>query len=629
MKIPRYEQQIGVPNPPQITQIADVRNDNLSGVANSLKELYDIKLKEQEEAKKTAIFQADTSIKMAMSKAMFDLEERIKNGGSYANAEAEYQKAHDKAIADFGSAFDVDESGNTKARALAEYQADGLNNILRIRQSAASRRRSDTAASADLRAEQLRQQLVDAKTPEEANAARQQITSLYASATASIGDSPDVGKLKAIKSIQAAEQDRFQLFAQNNVNNPKAVLDQAETLYKDRLIDTDFYIQARGNAMESIQKLGSVDLFLAYAKDPASAPAPTQQSTDVFFSEKLLKPFQNNEISQIDYETGVVDTVKISGKIPSQLENQMKTIFSIYKEGMSAEYKSAVVSNARLVSKMYDTSPYVFTKDGAGLNKRDVVLSQTIVNRIDAGVPEDIAVDETLKIASDKNYDNAYEQAVKKSYEDSDLKKHFVSKLNIDEVSWPAIQSKATDLYAMSKAMGASDGDAKDNAVKYLSKQYGEFDGVLVKYPPYQVTNIQDKDQWLRLAQKELNNFYESEFPNQVSGTTAAKKFGKAILAGDEQTKMELESNKNPSFVLHYQTQEGAVVPVFDKNGQKVRIAGEPIKQTNIIRPAFSSKLFGGTFIGPVKLGGYTPEELKALEAGIKEEKSRMRGELK
>lgn len=627
MKIPRYEQQVNAPSAPQFSQIADVRTNNLSVLADGLQDVYQDKLREQEEAKKTAYIQADNSIKMALDKAMFDLQERIQNGGSYATAEAEYQKAHDKAIKDFGSAFDADESGNTRLRSMSEYESMGMENILRLRNSISSRRKSDAASSINLRIAQANDEYIMAGDDiSKREAAAKKITGALAGG-ASVGlYTGEEGKLKSMIALRSAEDSRLDYISVLYKNEPSKYLKEVE-LSKE-VLGPEKYISHLAKATSMVDTVATVDSFVSYAKDPSSAQKPTQQSTDLFFNEKLLTPFINNEITQLDYEAGVVDVVNVSGKIPSQLENQMKTTLSMYKENMPADYKKAVISNARLVSKIYDSNPSVFTNEGSGLNKKDVIVSQSIINRIDAGVPEDIAVDETLKMASDKNYDAKYDEQVKKTYTNNDFKNYFTNQLNIDDVSWPLIQSKATDLFAMSKAMGLSDGDAKSSALKYLSKQYGDFNGVLVKYPPNKVTNIQDEKQWLLLAQKELNNFYETEFPSQVSGTTATKKFGKAILAGDEQTKKELENKINPSFALHYQTQEGALIPVFDRNGQKVRIAAEP-KQENIIMPIFSSNLFGGTFIGPIKLGGYTKQQQKELEAGIKIQKQFLRGEYK
>lgn len=264
MKIPRYEQQVGAPNAPQFSRIADLRTDNLSGLADTLEGVYEDKLREQEEAKKTAIFQADTSIKMAMSKAMFDLQERIKNGGSYASAEAEYQKAHDEAIKQFGAAFDVDESGNTKARALAEYQADGLNNILRIREIASSRRRSDAASSANLRIEQLSNQLIGASEEDKA-VIRQQIAGTVASGTAAVGGSGSESKLKAMKAIQGAEDKDLQLYMQNAALNGQSSLPEIERRYKEGLIDVDTYISRRYSAIKQ-DKINPIEMSKAQTK---------------------------------------------------------------------------------------------------------------------------------------------------------------------------------------------------------------------------------------------------------------------------------------------------------------------------------------------------------------------------
>lgn len=264
MKIPRYEQQVGAPSAPQFSQIADVRTNNLSGLADTLEGVYQDKLKEQEESKKTAIFQADTSIKMAMSKAMFDLQERIKNGGSYANAEAEYQKAHDEAIKQFGAAFDVDESGNTRARALAEYQADGLNNILRIRESASSRRRSDAASSANLRVEQLSNQLIGASEEEKA-VIRQQIVGTVASGTAAVGGSGSESKLKTMKVLQSAEDKDLQLYMQNAALEGKSSLPEVEKRYKEGLIDVDTYISRRSTAIKQ-DKINPIEMSIDQTK---------------------------------------------------------------------------------------------------------------------------------------------------------------------------------------------------------------------------------------------------------------------------------------------------------------------------------------------------------------------------
>lgn len=253
MKIPRYDSQVGTATPPQFTQIMDVRSDNgLSAIADGLEQIYKIKLQEQEEAKKTAIFQSDTSIKMALDRAAFDVMEKIKNGGSYANAEAEYQKAHDAAIAQFGKGFDVDESGNTRMRAMSEYQAIGLDKILRIRDAVTSRRRSDTVASADNMVDLLKKDYslaTDDKVKREEIAAK--MSSTIAGLTATGVITPDEGKQKLRSFLESAEEDRLKLLA-TETDSPELLLAEVEA--SKRNVGVDFFVQAKSNSMAALEE---------------------------------------------------------------------------------------------------------------------------------------------------------------------------------------------------------------------------------------------------------------------------------------------------------------------------------------------------------------------------------------
>ena len=626
MRIPQYTSQISAPNAPQFNNTPKLVTDDLGTLVDSLEEVQKVKEKEAEEAKKTAFFQADTSIKMEMDKAKHDIIEKIRNGGSYANAEAEYQKAHTAAINKYAGAYDADKSGNTRARAIAEYNAAGMSDMMQIRDAVTSRRRSDTADSASLRLQQLDRDYSLADTEEKRKAIAFQASSTMASLSGTGIISAADGRARLTKFIQGAESNRIELFKQNHPNDPKAVLAEVEN--SKEILSVDSYIQKRGSALNDIAKIDTADSFIAYAQDPVNNKKPTQHSTDIFYDEKILKPFQNGEISLPEYEDGIVQTARISGMIPAPVESQIKSTLSFSPENMSQEYQETVMSSARVAAKMYDANPMVFTKDGVGLNKKDYITAKTILSRIDAGVPQSEAISQTLKMVSDDGFNDSYKDAIKEASKTNDLKSYVVDKLDIDDATWPIIQNKANDLYGMARASGASEDEAKASAVNFMSKQYGSFDGVPVKYPPQNVTNINDPIKWQELAQKEFNNFYDKEYPELVKGTTATKALGKPILAGDEQTKQELSHGINPSFVLHYQTDYGSVIPVYDKNGMKVRISATP-KVDDAIRPVISSPIFGGIFVGPVSLGGYSKEDQAKLKKGIEIERKRRAGELK
>ncbi len=247
MKIPQYEQQVNTPNPPQFNQIADVRNNDLGTIVDGLSEVYKVKLKEEEEAKKTAIFQADTSIKIGLKKAQYDILEKIKNGGSYADAEMEYQKAHDSLVSQYSSAFDVDKTGNTKIRALTDYQESSVDNILKIRDAVNSRRKSDTVDSANNMMDILKNEYSYSTTSEQRKAMVEKMNSTMAGVSATGVMSPDEGKMKLRQAIGDAEVGRIKIMIQNS-SNPYSALSDLE-MSKD-VIDPNSYVQLK-NALES------------------------------------------------------------------------------------------------------------------------------------------------------------------------------------------------------------------------------------------------------------------------------------------------------------------------------------------------------------------------------------------
>lgn len=264
MRIPQYDNKVNAPNAPQFNNTADLRNDSLSSVADGLEQVYKVKLKEDEEAKKTAFLQADTSIKMAMDQAMFDIKSKLQNGGSYADAEAQYQKAHDTAIKQFGSAFDADKSGNVRLRSMAEYQSAGLDNILKIRDAVSTRRRSDARSSINLRAEQLAEQYIG-KTEEEKSAIRNQLVGSLAGGAAVGLYTGAEGKQKAKEQIQKMDAMDLKLTMQNDALAGKSSLAEIESRYKEGRIDADTYISYRGMAIKQ-DKVNVVDMSVEETK---------------------------------------------------------------------------------------------------------------------------------------------------------------------------------------------------------------------------------------------------------------------------------------------------------------------------------------------------------------------------
>lgn len=550
MRIPQYEQQVNTPNAPQFNQIADVRNDNLGAIADGLEQVYKVKLQEQEEAQKTAFFQADNSIKMGLYKAKAELMDKIKNGGSYANAEAEYQKAHDAIIAQFGSAFDADKSGNTKLRALSEYQADGLQNVMAIRDSVTSRRKSDTAASANLRSEQLGQQLAIAKTPEEADAIRKQMTSLYAGATAAMGDNPAEGKLRARRAIQGAEANRISLFAQNNSKNPTAILQEVEKS-KD-LLDIDTYISMRGSALNEVEKLNTVDSVYSYLRDPSTNTPPKQESIDIFYESEINQKFKNNEISLLDYESSVVQSSVALNKVPTQIRNQVASFYAMEPAQMSNDDLETVASLSRMVSNISDKASRL--TEGT-IPKEDVAKAQLINRRMEAGMDVRAAFS-AMKNAMDaeesrKIYAKAANEAralLTKNKISSDIPSY----ANMDFM----------DAYVDARLVSATESEAQILAEKQTKNLYQDFNGVKVKDAVTKYSKFDEKT-WVA----EANNAYE-----KVNGEKVSDDIKLGVYA-DSKTKKQIAEGKYPEYLISIYNPDGTFQNLLDlKTGIPIRL---------------------------------------------------------
>lgn len=562
MRIPQYESQVNAPNAPQFNQIVDLRNDNLSSIADGLNQVYKVKLQEQEEAQKTAFFQADTSIKMGLFKAKAELMDKIKNGGSYADAEAQYQKAHDTVIAQFSSAFDADKSGNTKLRAMSEYQADGLQNLMSIRDMASSRRKSDTAASANLRAEQLGQQMLDA-TPEKAEEIKGQIASLYASATAATGGSPDEGKLKAMIAIQGAEQNRFQLFAQNNENNPASQLAEIERLHKEKLVGTDFYIQARGGAMHDISVLGSVDKVNQYIADPVSTKRPTQNDVDLTFQKYTKDNVELISSNPAQYENDVIKLSLQTGSLPTPIKNQAASYLGMYKQDMSKADAATVAQSARIVSSISDNG-MMMSKDNGGFDKETIAKADLINQRVNSGMNEYDAVSSVMSMYDDETARKAYQSGRTKI-----LTQISSGKAELPILDNPDARSRYIDLVSEQSAIGASINDAKNIAEKKLEKEFGTFNGVDVRNPPQNIPingSFYEEDYFINAAKNAYSNISSTPLPNNA----------KIVVQGDRETQRMLSVGDNPSFPVTIHLEGNRPIPVFGKNGQPVRIQFDP-----------------------------------------------------
>jgi len=629
MKIPVYDNQVGAPNPPQFNNIADVRSETFAQIADGLDNYRIERQRQLEEERKTEYFKADSAIRYELKDAHSKMLDAIQNGGSYANAEQEYQKKYDEILSKYSPTFEDD--ANMYERSMAEYKLVGLSDTVQLRNAVQARRKRDATISTDMRVSQYTDDALRGMINNDVSAieaAMNNVSAVYAGGVASGVFTDDQAKIKIAEKRSELNGTHVSIIAEQD---PRLAKEKLQSMYEGNQIKPQDYLAQLGAVNKKIDALGSVEEVLNYQADPLSNKAPSQESVDVFFNEKILSPLSKNEIDPTEFENRAIDSIRLTNKVPTQIANKAKSFLNVYTDGMSDAQIKETVSMSRIVSKAYEQFPSSFTKDGKGLNENDVATANLIFSRIEAGMDQRTAVETVLKSTTNPEFKTSYKKIRDEVAYDGDRYNSFrgevVSGLGINEESWPMVQTKAQDLYANAVASGASPSEATDNVVKLLRDQYGTFDGVTVRYPPTKVTNIQDEKPWLELAQKEFNNFYKENFPNMVKSDTATNVVGKPVLFGDEQTIREKAAGKQPSFLLGYDAGGGSIVPLFKPDGTRKRVAAIPNDDQSVIRPLYANKFFA--IGGPAKPSNMSNEEyMKKWKAGVQMERNRKAGKL-
>lgn len=559
MRIPQYNSQVSAPNAPRFNNTPNLLNDDLASVVDGLKEVQKVKEREDEEAKKTAFFQADTSIKMEIDKAKHDLLEKIRNGGSYANAEAEYQKAHSAALAKYGSVFDMDKSGNTRKRMFAEYEADGLGNTLQIRDTVTSRRRSDTAASASLRLEQLKRDYAFADTPEKRQEALSKMSGTMASLSSTGIITGAEGKSRLTGVIQGAEADRIALFAQNNAENPKAVLDEVERSKAN--LSVDAYIGMRGRALAEIETLGTVQKVESYIQDPAANPKPKQQDVDVAFNKYVTDNADMIASNPTQFENDVIDLSIRSGHVPTSVKSQVDTYLNVYKQDMSQDQAAAVAQSARIAASISDHDGTIDSK--SKFDATTIAKSNLILTRIDAGMSEYDAVSSVMSMYDDETGKKAYAAA----------RTSILTQMRNGDVTTPlqgqGVKSRYVDIVSENVSIGSSMEEAKKIADKQIKKEYSPFNGVNVNNPadkvPVNGVFYEQKD-YIDAGNRKYKEVTGVDVPADI----------RVVIQGDSETQRMIGAGETPSFPIMLYPNDDRPIPLFGKDGMPVRVTPEP-----------------------------------------------------
>lgn len=527
MKIPVYDPQINA-STTQYNAVADIRTNTLGEIADGLEQYGKFREAQLEEERKTEQFKADSAIRYELDDAHSKMLDSIQNGGSYADAEAKYQKTFDETIAKHMPAMGDDP--NVTERFQAEYKRYGLGQLIQLRNTIQARRKSDAIDATNLRVQQSEERMMRAMIAGDEKGINDEIlkqSSIYAGATSVGALSQDDAKLKIQQRISSMRSEQAQYLANKDPRLAKQALENA---YAKKEIMAEDYIKSSIFVDKAIEEVGSYESVINFANDPVNNVRPSKKSIDVGFNYVLQK---TKDMSPAAYENEVINYAVTAKGAPSQILNQAGVYFS--SEADTADVGS-VMQMARITSEISKRDQTFL--DGTRFDKNDIAIANLMVDRVEAGMTEAEAVKSVLRQKNSKNASDLFESAQNSIVLD-------IRDGNV-EVS-PINQSDYIDAYSVSIMNGASKKEAKKYADQVIGKTYGKFNNVDVKNP---ATMIPDPTNLGAVySEKEWNSAVDELIGNEW----IKERFGaesKPLVMADRETLRLVSLGRQPTFPI-------------------------------------------------------------------------------
>lgn len=558
MKIPTYESNVGTSGRVVYQDIVKPPGTRgLDEVIKGLGSIYEFEEKKRKEDVAIADFTNKSNANLELTRIGAELQDGIQQGGDYSKALETYDKQYQKIVQDYGSK--IIDKGN-KAEALAGWERTGLENTLRLKDVIRAKQKEGAVAAADNTVDLLVSQI---STIDEADLADtvKKVGEQYGSIP---GMPPALGQMKTRQAVQNGIANRVKLTAQNNPNDPQVALDELEKYQKD--LDIDAYVSMRGQLVNRVearkQEVGAAANVEAYIANPLSTAPPSQKDVDVTFNTKVLANAQN--MSAPEYEGATIALSRQTQKVPSAVSSQAAAYLGTYKENMTDGDIAATASTARVVAALGSDEQ---ARGGSNaFSAASITKADLIVSRMNAGMDERTAVETSMKNLDSKVAETIYNAAktetMKKWYKDDKLQ-DVANSLDLPRASADLWQSEYIDKKASAMALGASSGEAEEQAAKLVRNKYSEFNGKVVTYAPNKLTPYTEK-QWVEAGNKKYAAIMGSELPKDA----------KIILAGDRDT-MQEKAQGVPADKLSFpiMVDYGTyVAPIVGKDGRMVRV---------------------------------------------------------
>lgn len=585
MKINVYDGKVGAPRSPVYSQVADLRSDSFSNVAKTLGSYAEKLDQDNQEALKTEYYKADTAIRYDLEKGYAEIEDRIKNGGAYANAEKEYQKLYDATVAKYGGAF-VDP--NVKERSMAEYKRMGLGQTLRLKDVVQARRKSDAVSAANNAMDLYDQQYFDATDDAGRAAVLSKVSKTMAGLTAIGVVSPDEAKMKLRKFTAGAEERRIKLLAQDD---PIGAMELVEKNRK--VLDPDTYVSIRGAVSREVESFASaenVDQYLNGSDIPPLTPAqteqvmsggksetsgkkasppsapnekvipvkpPKQEDVDQYFQRRVANEFFSGNMTPDQYESSTIELANKTGFIPTPLADQAALFLNMQPENMKDADLRTAASLARIVSEVDRTGG----KTKMGLDKNDLAKANLFASRMASGMDMRAAYSSMSMVLSDEESTKVFNSAKTEGRRVFNGLKVNNSTVDIGQIPKQSA-GDFIEAYAMYRANQASPSEAAKQAEKDVMAMYGTFNGVQVKDPVTKFDKLPE-DKWVAAARRAV--FENVGLVNENA---------KVIVMADNAAKAMRARGEIPSYPVGISF-NGEIAPAINpRTGEALRIRG-------------------------------------------------------
>lgn len=368
MRIPTYDSNAKAPAVGNYAvdrnlYVPDVRANTFGEIANGLENYSKVVYQQEQEARKTEYFKADMAIQAEILDAKSKMFDSIQNGGSYKNAEGNYQKQHDAIVAKYADTFKSDP--NVYERSMAEYQRLGVGNTVELRNVVQARRKRDAIDATNLMVQRFDDNIMRSMISGDTQGVEASIASIsgiYGRATAVGAISPDEAKQKIVSKISNVKSQYAEFESSKDPFYAKKYLDDA---YNKKEILSDDYISSSIKIEAAVKKeILKRNSYISLEKNPY---ATSDDEVDAIFSSEFEKT--GGEVGSQEYANAASAVAVKTKKLPPEVAGRIRASLSTDVESLTVDRASEISRYAIMMQSVPEISlSHMSDEDKAALN---------------------------------------------------------------------------------------------------------------------------------------------------------------------------------------------------------------------------------------------------------------------